>query len=124
MARFGHTSLSNLATCDERLQRIAHHAIKKYDFKVICGLRGEQAQWDAYNAGYSKLKYPKSKHNRAPSQAFDVVPYPIDWDNHDRFHNMAEVIKEEARREKVELIWGGDWQNFSDLAHFEIAQED
>ena len=100
-----------------------NRAIKITDFKITDGYRGEQAQENAYRGGFSPLHFPLSKHNRNPSQAVDVAPWPIDWANLERFHFLAGVIMGAAHEEHVEIVWGGSW-SVKDLPHFELAQED
>lgn len=122
MPTFGKMSLERLATCDERLQRVAHAAIARTDFSVACGYRGEQEQNEAYARGFSKLKFPQSKHNIKPSKAMDLVPWPVDWKNIDRFKDLAAIVKQEAAKLDVKVRWGGDWAKFRDYPHFELAE--
>src|SRR6185503_4741406 len=96
--KFSKRSLKNLAQCHPDLQKIAHEAIKEFDFVVICGHRGEKEQNEAYDNGYSKLRYPKSKHNKTPALAFDACPYPIDWEARAKFLEMREVFRKCAAR--------------------------
>lgn len=120
MPSFSKRSLTNLAQCDPRLQKVAHEAIQYFDFTVICGHRGQEDQDKAYREGRSKLRFPKSKHNQTPSLAMDCVPYPLDWADTKRFEEMARVMKEAARTVGVDLVWGGDWASFKDMPHFEV----
>jgi peptidoglycan LD-endopeptidase CwlK len=122
MPTFGKISLERLKTCDKRLQDIAHAAIKRTDFSVACGHRGEQEQNEAFARGFSKLKFPKSKHNKTPSLAMDLVPFPVDWKNLKRFDALAVIVKDEAARLGVKLVWGGDWVKFRDRPHYELAE--
>lgn len=122
MPTFGKMSLERLATCDERLQRVARAAIARTDFSVACGHRGEQEQNEAYARGFSKLKFPQSKHNIKPSKAMDLVPWPVDWKNIDRFKDLAAIVKQEAAKLDVKIRWGGDWAKFRDYPHFELAE--
>ena len=123
MPHFGHRSREHLRTLDHRLVRVMNRAIEITDFKITDGYRGEQAQEDAHRAGHSQLHFPLSKHNRNPSQAVDVAPWPINWANLERFHYLAGVIMGAAHEEQVEITWGGSWA-MRDLPHFELAQED
>lgn len=119
MPAFSERSLENLATCDERLRRVAHRAIKKIDFAVICGHRGEVDQERAFQEKRSKARWGESPHNFEPALAFDLVPYPVEWKRRDRFYEMAAVVLYCAKLEGVELVWGGDWK-MQDLPHFEL----
>lgn len=120
MPKFSNRSLTNLAQCDERLQRVAHEAIKHFDFVVTTGHRNKADQDKAYKSGHSKLKWPDSKHNKTPSRAFDAAPWPIDWEDIPRFDRMGRVMKDAAKKVGVAIVWGGDWKSFVDRPHFEI----
>ena len=117
-------SYAHLDTCDTRIKCVIERAIKlvpkELDFIVLCGFRGEQEQNLAFNAGNSKLRWPESRHNKNPSLAVDVVPYPIDWTNLDRFYQLATYIFWAAQIEQVNLTWGGHYTKFKDLPHWEI----
>lgn len=120
MPSFSKRSLNNLAQCDPRLQKVAHEAIQYFDFTVICGHRGQEEQDKAYREGRSKLRFPRSKHNKMPSLAMDCVPYPLDWSDTKAFEEMARVMKQAARTVGVDLTWGGDWKGLVDMPHFEV----
>ena len=74
------------------------------------------------------MLYPNSKHNKLPSKAVDVAPYPIDWNDPDRFYHFAGYVRGIAEGMGIKIRWGGDWngnfdlkdQNFYDLPHFEL----
>ena len=120
MPKFSKLSLERLATCHLDLQRVAKAAIKRTDFTVSCGHRGEQEQNEAFARGFSKLKFPNSKHNKTPSLAMDLVPYPVDWEDVKRFDELAVIVKEEAIKLGVSLTWGGNWPKFKDRPHYEL----
>lgn len=128
MPSFSKLSAERLATCDERLQRILNEAIKRVDFTVICGHRDEEAQEEAFRLNRSKVRWPMSKHNRLPSLAVDVAPYPIDWKDTARFARLAGYIERVAHEQGVTIRWGGDfngnWRSddkFIDMPHLEIV---
>lgn len=116
MPTFSKRSLTNISQCHPDLQKIAKELIKEMDVVVICGHRGEKAQNEAYAKGTSKLKWPKSKHNKTPSLAMDVCPYPINWEARARFLEMRGKMKAIAQRLgiKVRFI---SW----DLPHIELV---
>jgi len=99
-----------------------NRAIKLYDFSVLCGFRNEADQDFAYDNGFSKLKWPNSKHNSKPSRAVDIAPYPINWNDSVRFTELAIVVKGIASELFIPIAWGGDWR-FFDLPHFELLPE-
>ncbi len=86
----GKDSLARLATCHDDLQSLIRDVAERVDagdlfvagirdITVICGHRGKADQGRAFLDGKSKLDWPHSKHNRTPSLAVDIAPYPIDW---------------------------------------------
>jgi peptidoglycan L-alanyl-D-glutamate endopeptidase CwlK len=75
MNHFSEISKERLATCHRDLSVLFAHVIIDYDCSIICGERNESDQNKAFDAGFSKLQFPKSKHNSHPSFAVDVLPY-------------------------------------------------
>jgi len=128
MPSFSEESLYQLNSCDMQLQRLFYEVVKDFDCKVICGYRDEVEQNAFFKDGKTKVKYPDSKHNWVPSRAVDVVPYPVDWNNLNRFYVFGGYVKGIANKLGIKIRWGGDWdndnditdQNFNDLPHFEL----
>ena len=128
MPKFGKRSLDRLSSCDKKLQVIFHEVIKTVDCSVLEGHRSKDRQNSLYADGKTKLRYPNGRHNEYPSRAVDVVPFPIDWDDRERFHLFAGVVIGIAKSMGINLRWGGDWnQNwevddnkFDDFPHFEL----
>tara|TARA_Y100001963_G_scaffold99078_1_gene136369 strand:- start:13 stop:411 length:399 start_codon:yes stop_codon:yes gene_type:complete len=131
MPRFGSRSRKNLATCHEDLQDLFNEVIKYVDCSVIEGNRSKERQNKLYEEGRTKVKYPKGRHNANPSNAVDVVPYPIDWDDRERFHLFAGFVLGIAQSMEINIRWGGDWNKnfevddnkFDDFPHFELLKE-
>lgn len=135
MIRYGKQSRGNIAECcqpiREVLQAYAAGAPEDMDLTIIVGFRGEAAQNAAHAAGNSGKRFPDSKHNKTPSEAFDFIPSPFsgkkDWGDALRFSRIAGGILYVARQKGVTLRWGGDWdrdgrsndQKFMDLGHIE-----
>lgn len=122
MPKFSNSSKDKLKTCHPILQCIMNEAIKAYDFTILCGYRGESAQNKAYEKGNSKLKFPKSKHNKIPSLAVDIAPYPIDWNDIERFKELNYVVMNIANYLCLDqyIQWGGTWKKFVDYPHYQI----
>ena len=113
MPRFGKKSKEKLASCDKRLQDVFNEVIKYVDCSVLEGHRDERTQDKYYEEGKTKVRYPMGRHNSSPSRAADVVPYPIDWKDRERFHLFAGFVLGVASGLGIALRWGGDWnQNF------------
>ena len=130
MPQFGKKSKEQLATCNEKLRRVFNEVIKTVDCSVLEGHRDKDRQDSLYEEGKTKVKYPHGRHNELPSRAADVVPYPIDWDDRERFHLFAGYVLGTAKQMGVNLRWGGDWNinwfvddnKFDDFPHFELTE--
>ena len=140
MPRFGQKSASRLQTCHPDLIRLFEKVVYKFDCSILDGHRNKERQDKAFELKRSKVQYPYSKHNKYPSTAIDVAPYPIDWGENGgsaqrrkaiaRFYYFAGYVKGIAEDLQIEIRWGGDWdgdreftdQSFDDLPHFELVQ--
>jgi peptidoglycan L-alanyl-D-glutamate endopeptidase CwlK len=134
MPLFSNASKAQLDTVDGRLRRVLERAIRYYDFTVLEGHRGEEAQNRAFAKGLSKVQWPDGNHNKKPSRAVDIAPFPIDWTDstaaNERFAYLAGIVMACAKEEGVKLRWGGDWsrdgdmrdETFRDRPHFELDE--
>lgn len=122
MYKFGKRSKRNLATCHPDLQEIMNELIKVMDVSILCGYRGKKEQNEAYDKGNSKLQYPKSKHNKKPSMAVDVSPYPIDWEDIMGFERMCGIVEGIAHMKNIKIRLGRDF-SFRDMPHLELLEE-
>lgn len=92
MPTFSKISKDRLATCDERLQKVFNEVVKYFDCTIVQGHRGQAEQDAAYASGKSQLKWPNGNHNKFPSKAVDVMPYPIDWTDRERMTLFAGFV--------------------------------
>jgi hypothetical protein len=120
MPTFSKRSTDNLATCHRDLQKVAHEAIKHFDFVVICGHRGKAEQQKAFREKKSKLQWPNSLHNKLPSLAMDCVPVPLNWQDKASFDKMGAVMKEAAKTVGVRITWGGNFRDWYDGPHVQL----
>ena len=131
MPRFGRKSRERLATCDKRLQDVFNEVIKEVDCSILEGHRDERRQDKLYEEKKTKVRYPMGRHNSKPRRAVDVAPYPIDWDDRERFHLFSGFVLGLARGMGITLRWGGDWNmnfevddnKFDDFPHFELKEK-
>jgi peptidoglycan L-alanyl-D-glutamate endopeptidase CwlK len=77
MYKFSNLSKTRLDLAHRDLQTLFHEVLKYRDCMVLESYRGEEAQNKARAAVNSTLSYPNSKHNKRPSLAIDVAPYPL-----------------------------------------------
>ena len=128
MRKFSKQSQDKLDQCHPDLKRLFERVIQIVDCTVVTGFRNEKDQNEAFRTGKSKLKWPQSKHNKRPSLAVDVIPWPVDWKDYNRFYFFMGVVKGVAAEMGIKVRCGGDWdgdndfkdQTFIDLPHFEI----
>lgn len=128
MPHFGPRSKLELNTCHPKLQKLFNEVIKYVDCTIICGYRDEFDQTKAFQAEKSMVRYPNSKHNKMPSLAVDVIPYPTKWGEIKVFYMFVGIVRGIAAKMKIKIRCGADWdgdmqikdQNFHDLAHFEL----
>jgi peptidoglycan L-alanyl-D-glutamate endopeptidase CwlK len=100
------------------------------DCSIIEGYRGPVRQNKMVEDGLSRLHYPNGKHNQTPSLAVDAAPYPIDWNDNEKFYWFGGYVLGAADSLGLEIRWGGDWdsdmdfkdQTLVDLVHFEIGE--
>lgn len=120
----GTKSKVRLAECDPRLGRFVEAVMADVDaglvpgvgdLTVLCGFRGQAEQDDAFARGASKLKWPRSKHNKTPALAVDIAPYPVDWKNVKAFEALRKHALTVASRigVRIRVI---SW----DLPHYEL----
>jgi len=126
MPRFGRRSKERLKGVDARLVNVANELIKLMDVTVIEGLRSQERQNELVAQGKSKTKFGK----HVAGKALDLAPYPIDWDDRERFHYMGGMVRGIGRALGLKIRWGGDWDSdgdvkdngFDDLVHVELRE--
>ncbi len=127
MPRFSDRSLTQLRTCHPDLVRLFAEVINHWDATVLEGHRTEEQQRENVRKGVSKTM--NSRHLDDPSHAVDVAPYPVDWQDTERFRAFGGFVLGVASQMGIPLRWGGDWngnrsfrdQTFHDLPHFELV---
>ena len=124
MPRFSKKSLRELDTCDPLLQYLFKEVVKHFDCSIIEGKRSLKEQEELLKEGATKTL--DSAH--LTGKAVDVYPYPVDFEDRDRWHYFGGFVLGTARQFGIDVIWGGDWDNdtktkdntFDDLMHFEL----
>lgn len=136
-------SLSRLVGLNTRLDAVVKHAIEitEQDFLVVEGIRSKEQCYINYGKGrnaaqciakgvpvkYAQPKLAKvtwlnnplgSKH--VTGNAVDLVPYPLDWEDLNKFKKIAVAMKQAAKDLDVSIDWGGDWTSSKDYPHFEL----
>lgn len=129
MYKYSQKSKDKLATCHPDIQRVFNEAIKYVDITILEGVRTLETQEEYVRTGKSKTL--QSKHLEQAdgySHAVDFAPFPIDWEDRERFCMVAGFIKGIASQMGVNLRLGSDWggtfqpnkYSFFDGPHIEL----
>ncbi len=137
--QLGTTSRERLEGVHPDLVKVAERAITitEQDFMVLEGVRTPARQRQLYAQGRTKPGKKvtwtlNSNHFVNPAtgygHAVDLVPYPVDWNDLDKFDAMAHAMLTAAKELGISLRWGADWdrdgkpreKGESDSPHFEL----
>ena len=130
MPKCGTRSRERLDSCHGDLRMVFNEVIKHVDCSILEGHREKERQNQLYDEGKTKVLYPDGRHNDYPSNAVDVVPYPVNWEDRERMTLFAGCVIGVANQMGINLRWGGDWDQdfevqdnkFDDFPHFEIKK--
>jgi peptidoglycan L-alanyl-D-glutamate endopeptidase CwlK len=119
--KLGSRSLQNLSGVHPDLVAVVNKAIQitGVDFTVIEGVRNINRQRELVRKGASKTM--NSRH--LTGHAVDMVPWPVDWNDLERFEVVSEAMKKAAEELDIPIVWGGDWKSFYDGPHFELNRK-
>jgi len=119
--KLGSRSLQRLSGVHPDMVAVVSRAIEltEVDFAVIEGIRHISRQRELLKAGKSTTL--NSRH--LTGHAVDMVPYPVDWEDLERFELMAKAMKSAAKELDISIVWGGDWKSFYDAPHFELDRK-
>ena len=128
MPRFGKRSKERLKGVDIKLVNVLNELIKIMDVTIIEGVRSEAKQKEYFAKGKSKIDGVTKLGQHQKGKAVDLAPYPIDWNDRDRFHYMGGMVRGIAKQLNLKVRWGGDWDSdgqvydntFDDLVHIEV----
>ena len=138
MPSFSTKSRQKLATCALPLQQLFNEVIKQLDCTVLYGFRSPEEQFELYKRGRELVNgiwviTDKSKvvtyrdgyrmlsaHNYQPSKAVDVAPYPIDWEDIDRFNLFVNHVLRTAAEMGIKIKSGRDFK-MKDYPHYELV---
>jgi|TARA_R110000765_G_scaffold56014_5_gene110699 peptidoglycan L-alanyl-D-glutamate endopeptidase CwlK len=119
--KLGTRSLQNLSGVHPDLVAVVKRAITitEQDFTVIEGVRNINRQRELVKKGASTTM--NSRH--ITGHAVDMVPWPVDWNDLERFEVVSEAMKAAAEELEIPIVWGGDWKSFYDAPHFELDRK-
>lgn len=114
-------SLKKLDGVHPDLQRVVYRAAELAtddEFVVTEGLRSLERQRHLVAKGASKTMNSRHITGHAVDLAA-VVDGEVRWD-WPLYGRLAALMKEAAKVEGVQIVWGGDWLTFRDGPHFEL----
>jgi len=126
--KFGANSLNNRAGVDPRLIEISDLAIKlsNIDFGIpnTGGLRTTKDQAALFTAGKSKADGRTNKSYHQTGRAIDVYAYVDGKASWDKLHlsHIATAMLQAAAHLGYKLEWGGLWNSWQDMPHFELGE--
>jgi len=131
VARFGKVSMQRLEGIHPLLVDFAFRVVTIMDCTVVSGVRtlATQRQYVASGASKTMDSYHLIQSD-GYGHAVDLAPYPIDWDDLNRFYALYGVGLAVAHEMGIPVTWGGDWdsdgkfddQTFFDLPHWQIPR--
>ena len=120
MFHFSTKSKNILNSVNPKLQKLFNEVIKYYDISIISGFRTVEEQQELFKQNRSKCDGINKISKHQTRNAVDIVPYPINWEDINKFHEVAGCIKTIANQQGLKIIWGVDWKSFKDFPHWEI----
>ena len=111
-----------------KLYRVACRAIEitAIDFGIpgTGGLRSDSVQFGLYKAGVSKADGIRNRSNHQDGQALDVFAY-VDGKASWKVEHLAQIAAaflQAAIELDVKIKWGGFFNSFTDMPHFEMSE--
>lgn len=115
----------NMSEVHPDIKRLMVEAIKDspLDFTILETVREMRRQKELLKLGTTKTL--KSRHipecNKSGlCEAVDVAPFPIDWQDKERFRALAAHILKKANQLEISIEWGGNWKSLVDMPHFQL----
>ena len=122
-------SYKNMKGIDTKLIEVIELAITKtkVDFGIPSsgGLRTREEQYDLYINGSSRCDGYNIKSRHQSGKAVDVFAYvdgKASWEV-SHLSQVANAILQSANELGIKLVWGGLFNNFIDMPHFELLED-
>ena len=91
--KFSVKSKNILNSINPKLQKLFNEVIKYYDISIISGFRTVEEQQKLFKQGSSKCDGVNKISKHQTGNAVDIVPYPINWEDINKFCEVAGCIK-------------------------------
>lgn len=133
MFKLGKRSEERLVGVNPSLVAVVRRAIElsAVDFTVLEGKRTLARQQELFDQGRKtpgKIVTWTMKSKHLDGNAVDLVPFPVDWEDTQKFDAIAKAMFAAAAELGVKLRWGADWDSDGkprekgeyDSPHFEV----
>lgn len=133
MFKLGKRSEERLVGVDARLVAVVRRAIElsTVDFTVLEGVRTKARQQELFDQGRKtpgKIVTWTMKSKHIDGLAVDLVPFPVDWNDREKFIAIARAMFAAASELGVTIRWGANWDGDDkpfekgeyDSPHFEL----
>lgn len=105
-------------------ERVLSYGVIDLTIPPFGGLRTLNDQRGLVKKGVSKtLNSMHLPQNDGYGHAIDVIPYPVNWNDIERFKLVGHLMMHAAREIGFVLEWGGNWKTFKDYPHFQLPRE-
>ena len=110
--KLGQRSLDRLKGVNPSLVAVFKRACETmpFDVTVLEGLRTYERQQELLKQGATKVSV--SRH--MSGNALDIAPYPIDWNDLERFKVLAHHMFKAAKELGITIRWGGNWSRIDE----------
>lgn len=116
MYKYSKSSLDKLDTVHPDLRQLCFILIQIMDVTIIEGVRTPERQTQLVKQGLSKTTDSKHlKQSDGYSHAVDIAPYPVDWNDRERFIFMQGIIQGLAKTLGLKIRSGVDWDSDGDI---------
>jgi len=128
MYKLSKRSYERLNGIDAILIAIVTEAIKEspYDFGIprSGGMRTAEEQKELFDKGRSRADGTKNKSYHQTGKAFDIFAYvdgKASWEKEHLKPIAKHILKVAKDQFDINLEWGGHWNGFKDMPHFQIS---
>lgn len=95
------------------------------DFTILETVRTLEKQKEYLAKGTTKTlksRHIPSSNNSGYSEAADIAPYPINWQDIARFKKLSDHILKKANQLAIPITWGGTFKTLVDMPHYELKR--
>lgn len=110
--KLGKQSVERLNSVKLDLRKVCLKAFETlpFDVRIEEGYRTKERQQELFDRGATKVL--TSRHQSG--NAVDINPYPIDFNNWERYKTLAHHMFAAAKELGITIRWGGNWSRIDE----------